>query len=1074
MKKSILLWLLVGIVGGLGCSGAAPSPALYKPVFGDQFGASPIADAGGSNVWFVGPATNLNLVGNHTIYRFNGSNTNQVIAAPYDTALSASGNFGPTTSQTSAEWLGVGQIYRIRQSGNLVKTRLYLAATTGITHLYLKIWRKVDGAYDLVGISEDLVSGLSGAAFNTKTLVTPLAVVEGDYIGMRAVYSSAAVQNFTARTGVAKATNYMVLNTAPAATAYAWEAQTATAGTMVPIEVYLAAPMFVTIGDSLISGSYSNHSFADNVLASISDPPVALAWNIGHALNYTYQNMGIGGDGIDSIDFRFTNDVINLHPQFVVLDGGVNNILDVTLTNSQILAHWTNIISACGTYGIKPVVLGMLPFRNYGLATTNLLQQRDAINAAVKSLVESSNGIYVNVDSYIGKNDPGGDAGNLWAVQAIYDSGDGIHLNPAGYAVVASAVIDALAGMRLEGGLSVSSLRARGNILLDGNAPKQIAMQRNDRPDNDGFELRLQAGGPTAGATNRNGGALTLSTGASAGNGRSRVAFLVPDIGASGAADNLPVEEFSLYRNAAGTAYAQLTSSGNNAGYLVYDGGAYKGSIGYDFALGQLALYSSLDASSPAIGITPSKLVSIGDGNVPTAKLHVFSSTHSTTNHNSAVFKMGNDPIHYMWGGVNTNTPGWGLFGTVEDGVVNLSTDLNPFGGKLGIGIGTEPLAFIHAKTNGPMTLRLESGSADSSIYFYDAGFFKGGFTYRNSDGAVGILSQNEGAAPQVFVDTSDRFHVGQNDIGIAKFNVLGSVGTSPSDNPLAKFYATSSRGIWMAYSNGVGYLGVIHEGFVNERLSLNPYSTAISLAGVDYIFPATNLLAGQLLALDGSGGMYGTNEPGRISGLTTGTIPKAGSATTLVDSAIVETSVVTVSKPVVSTGSLSGNGGVAVLAGMTSSGTALVSNTTIQVTLIPASKVGGTAAPTSFSAGKQARINLYGYHKTTGSPSTTFYILQGGTTLASMVDFAFTTGGVDESWSASIIISWPAVGATGSAWTQGGFISNGIGASGHSLLVTAPVTVDTSGDLDVQVAFGTANPANYIVTSNASIEWLN
>jgi hypothetical protein len=56
-----------------------------------------------------------------------------------------------------------------------------------------------------------------------------------------------------------------------------------------------------------------------------------------------------------------------------------------------------------------------------------------------------------------------------------------------------------------------------------------------------------------------------------------------------------------------------------------------------------------------------------------------------------------------------------------------------------------------------------------------------------------------------------------------AKLHVLGTAGTNFS-SAVAKFYVNSAEGIWMNYSNGIGYIGAVNEAVAHKALSLTPY----------------------------------------------------------------------------------------------------------------------------------------------------------------------------------------------------------------------------------------------------------
>ena len=371
-----------------------------------------------------------------------------VQVGPYPTTATGAANFGPSAGQTSVDFVTVGQIYRIRQDGTVNAVKFYLPATTSIAAAYVKIWRAQGTAYDLVGSSN--ISASITAGTNAITLATPIAgVLKGDYVGLRLEFApgGAAAQNLFASVA-ANTTNdnvatvvYSVLSATPATSQYNWAAQTTLSGNAIIVETFMAAPVFVAIGDSLTSGLLSQTSFADNFQVT-TQLYQSFPYVLGTFLSYANQNVGIGGQTTTQMAARFAADVVAKNPQFAIIMGGVNDILG-GVTNVTILANFTTMLNAGLAAGIYPVVIGVLPFRSYISATNAMLQQRDLLNAALKTLVTSApyNGLYVSPDP-MGVYYSGGDPDNLWTLP--YAPLDALHPSPAGYIVLAQLIYDAL------------------------------------------------------------------------------------------------------------------------------------------------------------------------------------------------------------------------------------------------------------------------------------------------------------------------------------------------------------------------------------------------------------------------------------------------------------------------------------------------------------------------------------------------------------------------------------------------------------------------------------------------------
>lgn len=86
-------------------------------------------------------------------------------------------------------------------------------------------------------------------------------------------------------------------------------------------------------------------------------------------------------------------------------------------------------------------------------------------------------------------------------------------------------------------------------VSLSGQAAATVGMERNATSDTAGNSLTLLASGATSGATNKNGGALTLSSGTSTGTGGSAIIFSTATAGSSGTADNSPSEKMRIIAN---------------------------------------------------------------------------------------------------------------------------------------------------------------------------------------------------------------------------------------------------------------------------------------------------------------------------------------------------------------------------------------------------------------------------------------------------------------------------------------------------------------------------------------------
>jgi lysophospholipase L1-like esterase len=138
---------------------------------------------------------------------------------------------------------------------------------------------------------------------------------------------------------------------------------------------------------------------------------------------------------------RFAADVTAANPKIVIIEGGVNDIFGA-FSAATTIANMQTMVSAAQAANILPIILTVNPWT--GMNTTQSTT-RDTINAALLAMASASC-VVINQDPILGVFRTGGPAGNLWNVNPLYDSGDGGHLNAAGYARVAGAIASTIQG----------------------------------------------------------------------------------------------------------------------------------------------------------------------------------------------------------------------------------------------------------------------------------------------------------------------------------------------------------------------------------------------------------------------------------------------------------------------------------------------------------------------------------------------------------------------------------------------------------------------------------------------------
>jgi lysophospholipase L1-like esterase len=192
----------------------------------------------------------------------------------------------------------------------------------------------------------------------------------------------------------------------------------------------------VTLGDSITDGRGSttdgNNRWPDDLAQLLNANPTTAGVAV--------VNMGIGGGGIfgglgPAAVNRFNRDVLNQSGvRWLVVFEGVNDIggdgNGTVATN--LIAAYKQFITKAHAHNIMAYGATITPFGGNSYFTVSHEASRQAVNAWIRT-----NNLY---DGVIDFDAVVRDPVTLTNLLSTYDSGDGLHLNPTGYQVMANSI----------------------------------------------------------------------------------------------------------------------------------------------------------------------------------------------------------------------------------------------------------------------------------------------------------------------------------------------------------------------------------------------------------------------------------------------------------------------------------------------------------------------------------------------------------------------------------------------------------------------------------------------------------
>jgi lysophospholipase L1-like esterase len=247
-----------------------------------------------------------------------------------------------------------------------------------------------------------------------------------------------------------------------------------------------------------------------------------------------------GGYTSDNLTPLYDSEVASENPVIISILMGANDIFN-DLTEENWLANYTEVLDkAQASENISLVIVQAISPGTYYTDAKSV--KRNQWNDDLETLAGNySKAVFIETDPYVGQRNTNVSTNNMDDMLAIYDSGDGIHFNDAGYLVITRALTTALTessapdaptGFSATDGTNTSSVNCTWTLSISDNVTGQLLFRDGVQiadlgPDVDHYEdTGADAGTITAGtATASNGSSndyVTLSlAGESTDNGTS-------------------------------------------------------------------------------------------------------------------------------------------------------------------------------------------------------------------------------------------------------------------------------------------------------------------------------------------------------------------------------------------------------------------------------------------------------------------------------------------------------------------------------------------------------------------------
>lgn len=146
-----------------------------------------------------------------------------------------------------------------------------------------------------------------------------------------------------------------------------------------------------------------------------------------------YISRAIGGQTSTHLLIRFRKDVLNLNPDFIVINVGLNDVAEATgeYSHNMTMSNIISMVELAQVNQIRVILTSVTPSGNFDWKpqVKNVSKKIDMLNAEIKKYADDNNIIYVDYNSVLRNKD--GSFNEKYTF-------DGVHPNSAGFEIMKS------------------------------------------------------------------------------------------------------------------------------------------------------------------------------------------------------------------------------------------------------------------------------------------------------------------------------------------------------------------------------------------------------------------------------------------------------------------------------------------------------------------------------------------------------------------------------------------------------------------------------------------------------------